>query len=252
VPDTEAQCDACYAVSYISDGENSRIQAVIDANFLPPIAHILSQTEQQSLRSAALRVIGNVLTGDESQTQSVLDLNILPTLSTLLESPRSRIRKEACWSISNVTAGSVPQIQAVIDAQLIPKLLKIGYSSPPDICKECIWCLANATEQKNLSQLQYFVEQGAIPFLAWSLNSSSETQLLSVVLSAINNIVLTDPSFHELVAIAAGARLQQLRKSINSEISALLDSICAMLQCALPGDDQIEDDQEVMSLTSLS
>jgi importin subunit alpha-6/7 len=255
--DSESQCDACFAVSYISDGENSRIQAIIDANLLPPIAHLLAETENQTLKSAALRVIGNVLTGDESQTQSVLNLNVLPTLCNLLHHPKSRIRKETCWSISNITAGNVNQIQAVIDAQIIPKLLAMGYRSTSDICKECLWCLANATEQKDFKQLQYFIGKGLIPFLAWNLSNSTEPQLLSVVLSAIHNIIQTNGNgngngegegggegdtaevFHELVAVATGARLKQLKQAMGShpDISTLLDSIFEKLRYPLPEDD---------------
>ena len=36
-------------------------------------------------------------------------------MSGLLTSPRSIIKKEACWTISNITAGNPHQIQLVID-----------------------------------------------------------------------------------------------------------------------------------------
>jgi importin subunit alpha-6/7 len=244
--DSESQCDACSAISHISDGENSRIQAIIDANLLPPIAHLLANAETQDLISAALRVIGNVLTGDESQTQSVLNLNVLPTLCNLLN-PKSRMKKETCWSISNITAGNVNQIQAVIDAQIIPKLLVLGCSSTSDICKECLWCLANATEQKDFKQLQYFIGEGLIPFLAWNLNNLSKPQLLYVALSAIHNIIQTNGNgegegdtaedFHELVAVAIGARLKQLKikKAMrHPDLSTLLNSIFEKLRYPLP------------------
>lgn len=196
-------------------------------------------------------MIGNVLTGDESQTQSVLNLNVLPTLCNLLKDPKNRIRKETCWSLSNITAGNVNQIQAVIDAQIIPNLMVLASRSTSDIRKECLWCLANATEQKDFKQLQYFIGEGLIPFLASNLNDSTEPQLLSVALSAIHNIIQTNgngdgegegdtaESFHELVAVATGARLKQLKKEMgrHPDISPILDLIFEKLRSPLPEDD---------------
>ena len=68
----------------------------------------------QSVVSAALRAVGNIVTGDDSQTQIILNCNVLPCLLHLLSSTKESIRKEACWTISNITAGNRGQIDAVV------------------------------------------------------------------------------------------------------------------------------------------
>ncbi len=65
----------------------------------------------QSVVSAALRAVGNIVTGDDIQTQVILNCSALPCLLHLLGSIKETIRKEACWTISNITAGNRAQIQ---------------------------------------------------------------------------------------------------------------------------------------------
>ena len=66
---------------------------------------------QQTVVSAALRAVGNIVTGDDVQTQVILNCSALPCLLHLLSSQKESIRKEACWTISNITAGNRAQIQ---------------------------------------------------------------------------------------------------------------------------------------------
>ena len=59
----------------------------------------------QSVVSASLRAVGNIVTGDDVQTQVILNCNALPCLLHLLSCQKESIKKEACWTVSNITAG---------------------------------------------------------------------------------------------------------------------------------------------------
>ncbi|KAI3738623.1 hypothetical protein L2E82_28660 [Cichorium intybus] len=102
--DEEVLIDACWALSYLSDGTNDKIQAVIDAGVCQHLVELLFHPSP-SVLIPALRTVGNIVTGNDVQTQS--------------------IKKEACWTISNITSGNKEQIQTVIEAGLIAPLVNL-------------------------------------------------------------------------------------------------------------------------------
>ena len=69
--DRQVVCDACWALSYISDGENNRIQLVMQLpDIVPTLMRIIAVCDSQ-LCSPALRTLGNFVTGSDEQTQQV-------------------------------------------------------------------------------------------------------------------------------------------------------------------------------------
>jgi hypothetical protein len=191
--DVETRADACWALSYLSDGENNRIQAVLEANLLLPVISALkastSLRQQESLRTASLRVIGNILSGDEIQTQAVLDAGILPLFKDLLTSPgRAEFKKEVCWSISNITAGTNHQLQLVLDSGILPLVVTLGMTASPELRKECVFCVSNATHQATSLQMDLLAESATMDFLLMSLRMFPRGSL-SVLLEGVLNIV---------------------------------------------------------------
>ena len=78
--------DACWALSYISDGEDSRIQACVDQNIVGTLIKLL-QSPKVSVVTPALRTIGNIVSGNDVQTQvgvSFFFFTYLPNLPTYL------------------------------------------------------------------------------------------------------------------------------------------------------------------------
>lgn len=60
--------DAAWAISYITDEDGERIQAVIDALCVPSLVQLLDHKEN-SIIVPALRSVGNIVTGSDSQVK---------------------------------------------------------------------------------------------------------------------------------------------------------------------------------------
>ncbi|KAE8896580.1 Importin subunit alpha-1b [Phytophthora fragariae] len=186
-PDEEVITDACWTLSYLSDGTTDAVQAVIDAGVCSRVVDLVGHT-LASIQTPALRTIGNVVTGNEQQTQLMLDLAVLPRLVPLLKHEKKLIRKEACWAISNITAGTPSQIQEVIDANVIPPLLFQLMSTEFDVRKEAAWAISNATSGGTTEQIKYLVQQGCIPPLV-KLLDVQDPRVINVSLDALENIL---------------------------------------------------------------
>ena len=96
--------DACWALSYLTDGSDAQIQTVLDSGVTPHLVKHLAHKDVRVL-TPAVRAVGNIVTGSESQTQAALDCACLEYFSNLLTHSKDSIRKEAVWTISNITAG---------------------------------------------------------------------------------------------------------------------------------------------------
>jgi len=185
--DDDVLTDACWALSYLSDGANDKIQAVIEAGVCRRLVELLMHASP-SVQTPALRTVGNIVTGDDLQTQIIINFSALPCLYTLLSSPKKGIRKEACWTISNITAGNRDQIQAVIEAGIIPPLIYLLGNAEFDIKKEAAWAVSNATSGGSPEQLKFLVQSGCIPPLC-ELLAAPDGKIVNVALEGLENLL---------------------------------------------------------------
>ncbi|KAL9083573.1 MAG: hypothetical protein Q9159_005701 [Coniocarpon cinnabarinum] len=187
--DDEVLIDACWAISYLSDGSNDKIQAVIEATIPRRLVELLMHSST-SVQTPALRSVGNIVTGDDVQTQVIINSGALPALLSLLSSTKDGIRKEACWTISNITAGNQTQIQAVIDAQILPPLIHLLANGDFKTRKEACWAISNATSGglQKPEQIRYLVQCGAIKPLC-DLLVCPDNKIIQVALDGLENIL---------------------------------------------------------------
>ncbi|KAL0700561.1 hypothetical protein Bca4012_056683 [Brassica carinata] len=152
--DVEVLTDACWTLSYLSDGDNDKIQTVINAGVIPRLVQLLAH-HLPSVLIPALRTIGNVVTGDDIQTQEVLNHQALPRILLILTNTYKRsIKKEACWVISNITAGNTSQMQQVIEAGIIQPLIYLLHNAEFEIKKEAVWAVSNAVSGVSHDQIK--------------------------------------------------------------------------------------------------
>lgn len=239
--DDEILTDAAWALSYIADGPNDRIQAVLETGILPRIIELLSHPSP-SVQTPSLRTVGNIVTGDEDQTQMVIQHGGLALFRQLLEHPKRGIRKECCWAISNVTAGTREQIQAVLDADLLPPVLHLLEGGEFDIRKEAIWVVCNAANTGDYLQISYMANAGCLQSLVEVLGNR-ERQCGKLALMAIKNILeageqeskasgcSANPFLQPLVemGLEEAARQQEEVLAGDEEAMAQLEEVLAIL-----------------------
>jgi importin subunit alpha-1 len=248
--DEEVLTDSCWALSYLSDGPNDKIQAVIEAGVCRRLVDLLLNPSP-AVQTPALRTVGNIVTGNDEQTQFVINHNALPCLLSLLGSPKKGIRKEACWTISNITAGVSEQIQSVIDNNIIPPLVQLLVGAEFDIRKEAAWAISNATSGGTPAQIKFLVSQGCIRPLC-DLLAVNDAKIVTIALEGLENILKvghaesqvtgTHNNMATYIADAEGLnKIEDLQEHANQEI---YEKVIKILETYFG----IEDEKEVPSL----
>lgn len=74
--------NACWALSYLTDGCNEKIQVIIEAGTLKVIMKYL-EVEDSSILIPALRVVGNIVSGNDVQV-SVYCLSLIVMIVMIL------------------------------------------------------------------------------------------------------------------------------------------------------------------------
>ncbi|CAK1592841.1 unnamed protein product [Parnassius mnemosyne] len=222
--DQDVLADACWALSYLTDGPNERIEAVQNTPHLLPRLTKLLDHKSPAVRTPALRAIGNMLTGADEQTDRCLDAGCLDYLVNLMRCGKFSLMKEASWAVSNILAGTQTQIQRAIDKGLLGHLLHVLACEDIKCQKEAAWAITNLCLGGAPSQLDALMSVGFLePYCA--LLSSPDQRAVTVVLDGLNNLLeaaakygQVEPLCIKLEEIGALDHIESLQNHENEQI----------------------------------
>ena len=188
--DIDTMVDATWALSYISDGEDMRIEAVLKTGVIPYLTNILRSDNVQAV-VPSLRTLGNIVSGDDRQTQSVLDSNVLSALVPLLSHAKKNIRKETCWLLSNIAAGTVDQLTELVNTpSLLQRVLEqMSSTAEWDVRREACWVVSNVASVGHCAHIHNkLIEYGALTPLC-ELLTTADVKIVMVAMEALESIL---------------------------------------------------------------
>jgi len=181
--------DAVWGLSYLTDGDDATINAVVSAPDVVKRCVELMQHQAIEVVTPALRVIGNLISGNDRCTQAAVDAGALAKMVPLLSNSRKTIRREACWAISNIAAGTLEQITAMM---LVPGLVQAVLmqlqAGEWAVRKEACWVIFNVATSGRPEHVSQMVAAGAIDPLSAMLKSD-DARILVVALDAVGAVL---------------------------------------------------------------
>jgi importin subunit alpha-1 len=197
--DEECVVDATWALSYVSDGENERVDMVVNCGACASLVRTLQQRSERCI-PPTLRTLGNIVTGSDRHTQAALDAGLLRELVKLLKNVKASVRKEAAWALSNITAGTKEQIAAFLLAPGLPEAIVEAVARDEwAVRKEATWALCHVLTTGAPEHVAALVERHDAFRPLCDLLACSDAKIISLVLDALDAALKLDPDRYGLM-----------------------------------------------------
>lgn len=186
--DENVVSDACWALSYLTDGDDDQITEVTSHNVVQRLVELLEEAKEIQIPS--IRTLGNIVAGTEVHTQMALQNGIMEPLTQLILSSKTRmIKKETCWTLSNIAAGSTRQLTSMYRYPILQPILNFIETESQDIQRECVWIITNTTANASEELIKYMVDNNVMRTIVFVLESK-DISLIEVILGALDNILM--------------------------------------------------------------
>jgi importin subunit alpha-1 len=238
-PDSEVVADALWSLSYISDGSNDGISAVLAHGALPAIIRNLSGGAGQAIEAPALRCLGRIVTGDAHQATLAVEHGAITVLCAMLRAQVhntwSGTKKEILWTLSNIAAGDDQQNNALLQAGVFNLISDYIAIDDQSIRKEAQWTVANALQGASPADLTAII--GSASFQAL-LNAASSHR---ICLAGVEGIATAlELEFDAVAAIASPDELSAIVAALYEDkdpnVHEQARRIHAMIQGEPPSD----------------
>ncbi len=177
--------DALWGLSYLTDGDDKTIDAVVAFPGVVKRCVELMGHEALTVVTPALRIIGNLISGTDRQTQAAVDAHALRAIVPLLTNAKRNVRREACWAVSNVAAGTLQQISAMMLVPgLVQGVIKNLKTGEWNVRKEACWVVFNVATTGTPEHVRQLVAAEAVAPLAAMLECD-DPRILCVALDAV-------------------------------------------------------------------
>ena len=124
-----------WCVSYLSNGNEEQVRAILDLGIADQI--VLAMGHQEMTHKApAIRAAGNLLTETDELSAVLVENGVIPALANTLDDPSRILKKEACWALSNLLVGKMQFLEQVFDYKdnfIIKKLFELIHSSETEV-----------------------------------------------------------------------------------------------------------------------
>jgi hypothetical protein len=198
----DLQTDTLWALSYLSDGDDARINAVLEAGVLKLLMNIFDNDSVPSnTLLPAVRVIGNCVSGSHAQTDAVIRAGFTERVGKLLHHPSKTVQKDACWAASNIAAGTEVQLNALLAAEPlngIPKrIIEMAIYGNFDIRREAVYTISNILTTGQFHETKIMVQEDALKALSSSLELKQDSRMLIAAMEALETIFEYDAKFNQ-------------------------------------------------------
>jgi hypothetical protein len=208
-PDSEVVADALWGLSYISDGSNDGISAVLAHGALPAIIRNLSGGAGQAIEAPALHCLGRIVTGDAHQATLAVEHGAITVLCAILRAQvhntLSETKKEILWALSNIAAGDDQQINALLQAGVFDLISDYIAMDDQRIREEGQWTILNALQGASPADLTAIT--GSASFRAL-LNAASSHRICVAGVEGIATAL--EHGFEAVMAIASPDELSAI------------------------------------------
>lgn len=233
--------DACWALSYISDGADERIQACVDLGIVPTLMRLLA-SDNCKIVTPALRTLGNIVSGNDTHTQAVLDANCFGVVMPLLHHDKRTVRKETCWLLSNIAAGTPSQVSELVAREdVLTRVMELLESDDFDVRKEAAWVVSNICTGGTSGDIRQIIQYGALKTLVEVMDVQS-TKITSVTLEAVEAILKKCGSTNIINEIENLGGIDKLEVLQDHSDESIYEKSKALLETYFNEEDEEEDD----------